>query len=79
MERRDGLLPLTFHAHGGPLRWGEAPHREFPEALREMGSGPDTKVVIRTGPGAACSGPRATPEARLRRTAAACARWVPQA
>jgi len=71
MERRDGILQLTFHTDGGPLQWGEAPHREFPEAFRDIGSDPDTKVVIMTGTGEAFSGPRATPDARLRRTAAA--------
>jgi enoyl-CoA hydratase/carnithine racemase len=71
MERRDGILQLTFHTHGGPLQWGAAPHREFPEAFRDIGSDPDTKVVIMTGTGEAFSGPCATPDARLRRTAAA--------
>jgi len=71
MERRDGILQITFHTDGGPLQWGEAPHREFPEAFRDIGSDPDTKVVIMTGTGEAFSGPRATPDARLRRTAAA--------
>jgi enoyl-CoA hydratase/carnithine racemase len=71
MERRDGILQLTFHTDGGPLQWGEAPHREFPEAFRDIGSDADTKVVIMTGSGEAFSGPRATPEARLRRLAAA--------
>jgi enoyl-CoA hydratase/carnithine racemase len=71
MERRDGILQLTFHTNGGPLQWGEAPHREFPEAGRDIGGDPETKVVIMTGTGAAFSGPRATPAARRRRTAAA--------
>ena len=51
MERRDGILQITFHTNGGPLQWGEAPHREFPEAFRDIGSDPDTKVVIMTGTG----------------------------
>jgi enoyl-CoA hydratase/carnithine racemase len=71
MERRDGILQLTFRTHGSLLQWGAAPHREFSEAFRDLGSDPDIKVVIMTGTGEAFSGPRATPEARLRRTAAA--------
>ncbi|MGH8065715.1 MAG: hypothetical protein ACRERE_10890, partial [Candidatus Entotheonellia bacterium] len=71
LERRDGILPRTCQTNGGPLQWGEAPHREGPEAFRDIGSDPDTTVVIMTGTGAACSGPRATPDARRRRTAAA--------
>jgi enoyl-CoA hydratase/carnithine racemase len=69
MERRDGILQLTFHTNGGPLQWGEVPHRELPEAFRDLGADPDTKVVIMTGTGEAFSGPRASPDARLRRTA----------
>ena len=30
MERRNGILQMTFHTNGGPLQWGELPHREFP-------------------------------------------------
>ena len=66
MERRDGILQITFHTNGGPLQWGEAPHRECPEAFRDIGSAPDTTVVIMTGTGAAVSGPRPTPDGRLR-------------
>jgi hypothetical protein len=30
MERRDGILQITFHTDGDTLQWGELPHREFP-------------------------------------------------
>jgi hypothetical protein len=33
MERRDGILQVTFHTDGGPLRWGMLPHGEFPDAF----------------------------------------------
>jgi enoyl-CoA hydratase/carnithine racemase len=71
MERRNGILQLTFHTNNRPLQWGEMPHREFPEAFRDVGSDPDNKVVIMTGTGEAFSGPRASPDTRLRRTARA--------
>ena len=29
MERRNGILQMTFHTDGGSLRWGLLPHREF--------------------------------------------------
>lgn len=32
MERRDGILQMTFHTDGGPLQWGLLPHGEFPQA-----------------------------------------------
>ena len=51
MERRDGILQMTFHTDGGSLRWGEAPHREFPQAFSDVGSDPENKVVIMTGTG----------------------------
>lgn len=69
MERRNGILQVTVHTNGGPLQWGEVPHREFPQAFRDIGSDPDTKVVILTGTGDAYSGPQATPDRQLRRTA----------
>ena len=61
MERRDGILQMTFHTNGGPLQWGEAPHRELPDAFRDVGSDPENRVVIMTGTGDAFSGPAGTP------------------
>ena len=71
MERRNGILQMTLHTNGGPLQWGELPHGELPQAFRDIGSDPDNKVVIMTGTGEVFSGPPATPDRRLRRTAAA--------
>ena len=64
MERRDGILQMTLHTGGDSLQWGEAPHRELPQAFADVGSDPENAVVILTGTGAAFSGPRATPGAR---------------
>lgn len=69
MERRNGILQITFHTNGGTLQWGSVPHGEFPQAFGDIASDPENKVVIMTGAGDAFSGPRATPEARPRRTA----------
>ena len=68
MERRDGILQITFHTNGGPLQWGLHPHREFPETFRDIGSDPDNKVVIMTGTGDAFSGSKATPDGAWRLT-----------
>ncbi len=57
MERRDGILQLTFHTDGGPLQWGGAPHQEFPQAFADVGSDPENRVVIITGTGDSFSGP----------------------
>ena len=51
MERRDGILQITFHTQDGSLKWGESPHREFGHAFADIGSDPDNKVVIMTGTG----------------------------
>jgi enoyl-CoA hydratase/carnithine racemase len=71
MERRDGILQMTFHTDGHTLQWGELPHRECPQAFHDIATDPDNKVVIMTGTGEGFSGPRASPDARLRRSAAA--------
>ena len=65
MERRDGILQITFHTDGDSLRWGLLPHSEFPQAFSDIGSDPKNKVVIMTGTGDWFSGPRATPATRI--------------
>ena len=64
MERRDGVLQLTFHTDGGSLQWGLLPHREFTQAFAEIGTDPDNTLIILTGTGADFSGPRSTPASR---------------
>lgn len=51
MERKDGILQLTFHSEGDSLRWGLTPNREFGVAFADIGSDPENKVVIMTGTG----------------------------
>jgi len=51
MERRNGILQMTLHTDGGPLRWGMLPHGELPEAFYDAGSDYDNRVVIITGTG----------------------------
>src|SRR5713226_1895079 len=70
MERRDGILQMTFHTDGGPLQWGLLPHGEFPQAFRDVGSDPENKVVILTGTGDVYSGPRAAGGTGMRSTPA---------
>jgi enoyl-CoA hydratase/carnithine racemase len=70
MERRDGILQITLHTNGGTLQWGAAPHRELPQVFADIGSDSENKVIIMTGAGDAFTGPRGTPETRVRRTPA---------
>ncbi|MEW6296907.1 MAG: enoyl-CoA hydratase/isomerase family protein [Thermodesulfobacteriota bacterium] len=51
MQRRNGILEVTFHTKGGPLQWKESAHREFAYAFTDIGADPDNKVVILTGTG----------------------------
>src|SRR5882672_2225991 len=70
MERRDGILQMTFHTDGGPLQWGLLPHGEFPQAFRDVGSDPENRVVILTGTGDVFSGPQAAGGTGMRSTPA---------
>jgi enoyl-CoA hydratase/carnithine racemase len=51
MQRRNGILEVTFHTKGGPLQWNESVHRELAYAFTDIGADPDNKVVILTGTG----------------------------
>src|SRR6266850_1504871 len=70
MERRGGILQMTFHTDGGPLQWGLLPHGEFPQAFRDVGSDPENRVVILTGTGDVFSGPQAAGGTGMRSTPA---------
>ena len=51
MERRHGILQITFHTDGSCFLWGEVSHRELGYAFADIGSDPDNRVVIMTGTG----------------------------
>jgi len=70
MERRDGILQLTLHTNGDTLQWGGGPHAELPRVFADIGSDPETKVIIMTGVGDGFTGPRGTPDSRPRRSPA---------
>mgnify|MGYP001372318905 CR=1 FL=1 len=50
-ERSNGILQVTFHSHGGSLKWGGPAHGEFGYAFADIGSDPENRVVIITGTG----------------------------
>ena len=60
MERRNGILQMTFHTDGGPLQWGGGPHKEFSQVFVDVGSDPENRIVIMTGTGDAFTGPQGT-------------------
>jgi enoyl-CoA hydratase/carnithine racemase len=51
MERRDGILLLTMHTHGGEAQWGWELHRAIGQAFRTIGSDPENEVMILTSAG----------------------------
>lgn len=51
MERRNGILQISFHTNGGTLKWGAGPHEEFGACFNDIGSDPENKVIIMTGTG----------------------------
>jgi enoyl-CoA hydratase/carnithine racemase len=57
MRREDGILEMTVHTDGGPLRWGPLPHHELQVAFGEIARDRDNQVVILTGTGEEFSGP----------------------
>lgn len=51
MQRRNGILEVTFHTNGGPLLWNESVHRELGYACTDIGADPENRLVILTGTG----------------------------
>ncbi|HVA40721.1 MAG TPA: enoyl-CoA hydratase/isomerase family protein [Candidatus Binataceae bacterium] len=51
MERRDGILQMTLHSDGGPLKWGGPPHEELSYAFYDIARDHDNRCVIITGTG----------------------------
>ena len=37
MQRRNGILEVTFHVNAGPLVWNEPAHREIGHACVDIG------------------------------------------
>jgi enoyl-CoA hydratase/carnithine racemase len=62
LERRDGILQMTLHTDGGPLRWGLDAQAEMARALAEIGGDRDNRIIILTGTGNEFSGPRLDPD-----------------
>ena len=62
-RREDGVLEMTLHTNGGPLRWGRLPHIELDDAFARIARDRDNKVIILTGTGTEFSGPAPEPEA----------------
>jgi enoyl-CoA hydratase/carnithine racemase len=51
LERRDGILQVTFHTGGREMIWQPGPHTEYGELFTDIARDPDNKCVILTGTG----------------------------
>ena len=50
-ERRNGVLQMTLHSKGGPLKWSSRPHEELGFAFSDVAADLENRVVILTGTG----------------------------
>jgi len=65
LERRDGILQMTLHTDGGPLRWGMEAQAEFVRAFNDVGGDRENRLIILTGTENEFSGPRLDPNAEF--------------
>ena len=63
LERRNGIMQMTLHTDGGPLRWSLDAQVELAAAFAEVGGDRENRVIILTGTGNEFSGPRLDPNA----------------
>lgn len=59
-HREDGILQMTLHTDGGPLKWGKVPHAELADAFLCVAQDRENQAVILTGTGDEFSGPMVT-------------------
>lgn len=65
LERRDGILQMTLHTDGGPLRWNLDAQAELAAAFADVGGDRANRVIILTGTGDEFNGPRLDPDAEF--------------
>ena len=61
LERRNGILQMTLHTKGEPVRWGPTIQAELVDAFTQIGADRGNRIIILTGAGNEFSGPRAEP------------------
>jgi enoyl-CoA hydratase/carnithine racemase len=61
MRRENGILEMTFHTEGGPLRWGKGAHEDLERAFLDVGRDRDNEIIIITGTGNEYAGPAVQP------------------
>lgn len=61
LERRNGILLMSLHTDGGPLRWNLQVQAELTRAFTEIGGDRGNRLVILTGTGDEFAGPLTDP------------------
>ena len=61
LERKKGILQMTLHTDGKPVRWGPVIQSELVECFTQIGADRENRIIIMTGIGDEFSGPRAEP------------------
>jgi len=61
LERRNGILQMTLHTDGAPVRWGPIIQAELVDAFTQIGADRENRIIIMAGTGNEFSGPRAEP------------------
>lgn len=62
MERHDGILQMSLHYDGGPMRWNLQLQAELVQAFTAVGADRENRIIILTGTGDEFSGPRSDPQ-----------------
>jgi enoyl-CoA hydratase/carnithine racemase len=67
LERRDGILQVTFHTDGNELQWGGSPHEELSYLFADIARDFENRVIILTGTGESfCANPPLTGSSSLK-------------
>ncbi len=61
MRRENGILEMTFHTDGGPLRWSKRAHEDLERAFLDVGRDRGNEIIIITGTGDEYAGPAVKP------------------
>ncbi|MBI4192947.1 MAG: enoyl-CoA hydratase/isomerase family protein, partial [Betaproteobacteria bacterium] len=62
MERQNGILQMSLHCDGGPMRWNLQLQAELAQAFTAVGADRENRIIILTGTGDEFSGPRSDPQ-----------------
>lgn len=62
LERDNGILTVSLHTDGGPMRWSLEVQSELVRLFTDIGQDRSNRLIVLTGTGGEFSGPRTDPE-----------------